>query len=175
MTTIDKTTIECYKIRHQNGSYADIAIDDSDDKGRIQIASDYGNWSYYWSAFGDNFKQFLIDLNIEYVANKFGTDRHFDLIGSIKLLKDLIINEHSHDKKIKKDLLTELRKFEVYCDGENDYINRCMNGEHIYKILDGVPDICIGISPSFKNFWENTWVIFVEKLKKEQTESVVLE
>lgn len=46
---IEKTQIELYKVRLDGGQgWADISIDAKEKSGRIQIASDWGAWQYYW-------------------------------------------------------------------------------------------------------------------------------
>src|SRR5665648_835244 len=90
--TIEKTTVECYKIRHKSGMYwADITIDSLGKQGRISISSDYGNYANFWGACGCEFKEFLTGLNLGYAAGKFGADRWFDLDATLKGYKrDLI-------------------------------------------------------------------------------------
>jgi len=42
-----------------------------DSKGFLGIVSDHGNWSYHWTSFGEDFKEFLLKLTADgYLANK---------------------------------------------------------------------------------------------------------
>ena len=43
--------------------------------GFLDIQSDYGNYSYCWSSFGEDFKQFLVDCDDSYLIGKFGGSR----------------------------------------------------------------------------------------------------
>ena len=49
--TVTKTTVEKYTIRHSTGRYwADIVLDCGVNSGRIQVASDFGDWQYFFGA-----------------------------------------------------------------------------------------------------------------------------
>lgn len=168
---IIKSTVECYKLRHTSGMYwADINVDAKDKTGRIQIASDYGDWQFYWSSCGSTFKQFLTELNIEYVAGKFGEGRHFDITRTIKLNKEIVL-EHRKEESISaiqaRTMWTELEELENYCDTEKEFYNEWYNKEELPKFFEEMPDTVDGINPRFKVFWDNCWSVFCEELKKE--------
>ncbi len=88
--TFTKTIVECYKFRNPAGGYADITIDAIGTTGRISIASDWGDYQYYWSACGKPFKEFLSQLGIDYLAGKFGANKFFDLDTTIRLYKEQV-------------------------------------------------------------------------------------
>lgn len=168
---ITKSTVECYKLRHASGMYwADITVDAKDKTGRIQIASDYGDWQYYWGACGSSFKQFLTELNMEYVAGKFGEGRHFDIAATIKLNKRLVL-EHRKDESISaiqaRGMFTELNELGNYYDTEKEFYNDWYNKEELPKFFEEFPDTVSGVSPRFVIFWDNCWAAFIEELKKE--------
>lgn len=164
--SIEKSTVECYKIRHSSGMYwADITIDCQGKTGRIQIASDYGDYQRYWGACGTDFKDFLSRLNIEYAADKFGADRWFDLDKTIACLKARIADniEDEEERKEFADELIQLNNsscLEEFCAIVRD----C---EKIWEFEDGTPEICYSITPQFKNFWKHVWPILLEQFKKE--------
>ena len=101
--TITKSNIELYKFRKENGDeWADITIDENGTTGRISIASNWGSWQNYWDFCGRSFKEFLTKLNCEYdceyVANKFGVGRCFDLEKTINFYKNNIIEARRIDR-----------------------------------------------------------------------------
>ena len=167
---IEKSTVECYKIRHESGYWADITIDSAGETGRIQIASDYGDYQRYWGSAGTNFKEFLTGLGIEYAAKKFGADRWFDLDKTITCLKTRIA-ENIEDKEELKEFENELIELnnssclEEFCSIARD----C---EKLWEFEDGRPDLRYSITPQFKSFWKNVWPIFINQLKTEIDERV---
>lgn len=73
---IEKQNAEAYYIRHEKYSWAQIVITD---KGDFMINSDYGAWATAWRHFGDNFKEFIVNLNAEYVASNFESTANMSL------------------------------------------------------------------------------------------------
>jgi hypothetical protein len=173
--TLTKSTVECYKIRHASGMYwADITIDAKDKTGRIQIASDYGDWQYYWGACGCPFKQFLTELGIDYVAGKFGEGSHFDEEKTIRHYKQYTIEQRKTDdlsaaeaREIWEDIkfLTNngSDKLDEFC---NTMYNEC---HALMYFFNHQPDTIKIISPQFRMFWDNIWAFFVAALKREIT------
>ena len=163
--TITKCTVECYKIRKSTGLWADINIDEEENTGRIQIASDYGSWQYYWGPCGKSFKKFLIGLDIGYASGKFGESDWFDLDATIKYLKNRI-DEYGFDDDEKESVLNELNELtDVSC--KEEFVHIVSNCDLIMNMEDGMPNMCKNISPTFKNFWETIWQVFINELKKE--------
>lgn len=170
--TIEKSMVECYKIRHETGMYwADITIDVVGDgtKGRISISSDYGKWANYWGACGHHFKEFLTDLNVEYAADKFDADRWFDHEGTINGYKWMVI-ESRRDESINaeeaREIWSEINSLDD-CTDENVFISEMWNNRKLMRFFDGCPDISRSITPQFRNFWKNVWPVFIEKLNEE--------
>jgi hypothetical protein len=165
--TIEKTLVECYKLRSTTGSYwADITIDSIGTKGRIQIASDFGSYQNYWGACGCSFKEFLQRLNIEYAADKFGEDKWFDLDATIKLLRERILDEFHHEDD-KDEVLSELKELES-CSNKEEFCDQIRNCKNIWQMEDGMPSLCYAITPQFKRFWDEIWPVFIDHLKKEK-------
>jgi len=163
--TIEKKQIESYKIRNTDGGFAwaDITIDDSGGKnaGRIQIASDYGQWQNYWGACGTPFKKFLGQLDIHYAAGKFGTGNHFDHDATIKNLENRV-DEYSEDyPELKSVLLEEL---DVLRDAYNmnEFEAQMWNCDNILSMEGHQPDIIKCVEPGFRRFWEEIWPSFIE-------------
>lgn len=194
---IKKSTIECYKLRSKTSSvWADITLDSLDRAGRLQIASDYGNWQYYWGSCGESFKKFLTGLDIGYVANKFGENRYFDLNATLKNLKDCIISENfpeinaddydltdeeekasfEDEKLSRQSKIDEFNNdFERLSNAydENDFVHIWYQCDNIIELVER-PDIVHCISPLFLRFWNEIWPFFINELKKENEKDTVV-
>ena len=57
-----------YTLRTENGSWLGQVVLTSD--GMFASVTDYGNLSYAWRNFGDDFRQFIISLNVDYFGSK---------------------------------------------------------------------------------------------------------
>lgn len=170
--TITKSQVECYKLRHESGLYwADINVDANENKGRIQIASDFGSYQYYWGACGCSFKEFLIKIGIDYAAAKFGEDKWFDFDETIKSYKKTLIQyrrEENITTEDAREIYDEIKELEEECPyRENDFVVIIQGKEKLMKFFEWTPSLCYEISPQFKNFWNMVWPVFIEKLNEE--------
>jgi hypothetical protein len=169
--TINKTTVECYKIRHSTNSYwADITVDANESTGRIQIASDFGSWERYWGACGKSFKEFLIHLNIDYAADKFGQDKWFDEAATIKQFKREVIEYRRNDSitsEIARKIWNEIKELEEIGPYENEFSISISQCDELMRFNDYCPHLIRVISPLFRRFWNEIWPVFIEELKKE--------
>jgi len=163
---ITKTTIECYKIRLDNGTYADITIDENGNAGRIQIASDYGDWQNYWGACSTPFKEFLAGLDIHYAASKFGASGWFDLYKTISNLK-IRIKEYTTDEEEIAALENELHDLEDSTD-KDEFVHKMWYSDKLLEMENSSPDLVMTNHPGFVNFWEKLWPIFIEQIKTEE-------
>lgn len=175
--SIAKSTVECYKIRHSSGMYwADITIDTAPGsrQGRIQIASDYGDYQYYWGACGNSFKEFLTKLGIDYAASKFGADRWIDIDATVKSFKiDVIRNyrDYTLTKQEARELFDEIKELEENCCGgyDNDFNHYISNSDKLIEFYDYHPSAVHDITPQFKKFWNTCWQVFLNQIKSEET------
>ncbi len=171
--TITKSTVECYKIRHTKSFYwADITVDHNGGTGRISIASDFGDYQYYWGACGDSFKKFLCKIGIHYAADKFGADRWVDVAKTLRMYKDQILNDRRIDcieadkaRKIFDAILT----IEENASHTVESISYEMQQQEVFmEHWDYTPDICYSITPQFLNFWKEIWPVFIQQLQEEE-------
>lgn len=168
--TIEKSQVECYKIRiHERGYWADITLDSQGTKGRINVASDFGNFSYFWGACGVGFKEFLTRLNIEYAADKFNMDRSFSLKSTLasykkSLQESMVVNALSKDSA--RDIFNEIEELSD-CSNLEEFVARTWNQRKLMNFFDGTPEICYQISPQFQKFWTTIWPIFIDRLHAE--------
>lgn len=64
-------TAQSYTLRTQQGDWLGQVVITSD--GMFSAVTDWGNFGYAWRSFGDDFKKFLLDLNVSYFATKMCT------------------------------------------------------------------------------------------------------
>lgn len=173
--SVTKTTVECYKIRHPSGMYwADITVDGKDRQVRIQIASDYGDYQYYWGACGPGYKQFLQKIGIDYAASKFGANRWFDHDKTINRYKrDLLEYRRNSDITADEareayDAIKELED-DGYCNNDQVFLERAMSNDALVKVFDyeGLASVVYDITPQFRKFWDTAWQVFLNELKAE--------
>jgi hypothetical protein len=72
-------TLKSYTLRSDNGIWLGQIVLTSD--GMFASVTDYGNLSFAWRSFGDNFNDFLISLNVEYFATKIYIGMSYILYG----------------------------------------------------------------------------------------------
>lgn len=173
---ITKTNVECYKLRLPGGDYwADITLDSGENAGRLSISSDYGHWANYWGACGKGFKEFLISLNIDYVASKIGESRYFDAPGTIKVYKEHILESRrsaSIDAGDARNCFKEIKELESGSNDRNQFFHSMQDCDNLMKYFDYCPDSVECISPLFTRFWYGPWQAFIAELKKEISISV---
>lgn len=165
--SVTKTTIDLYKVCAPN-AWADITVDSGNNQGRISIAFDFGSWSYYWGSCGESFKQFLIGLDIDYVARKFGEDRWFDHEATMKALRAFVAAE-VEDSEAMAEAQREMEELEDYTD-QSAWVNQAYHSPRLRNLWDTGPDVCTDISPMFRRFWTELWKPFVEHLRAETAE-----
>ena len=165
---IVKSTIEVYRIRKDNAWLSDISVDGQGRKVRITVASIHGNWSYYWGACGEDYKTFLVSLDIHYVARKTKNNGFFDVEKAVAELKGNIIEcrkEEDITAKEARSYYDAAKHLASYSDiNEYEY-------EHSQSSLinfgSGYPTLSFSIDPRFRQFWQTSWKAFIEKIKEE--------
>lgn len=97
-TKFEKTTSERYTFHAPFGMWCVITV--SADIGMLQIASDFGDWSYRWGAPGKDFKRFLIGLtDADYFIGKMTTgEREVDVERTHKALHELVRERRKEGK-----------------------------------------------------------------------------
>lgn len=168
--SLSKTTVECYKIRHKTGMYwADITVDAQEKGGRIQIASDYGDWQNYWPVPGSEFKLFLMGLDMDYLSGKLGAHKHFDHQATIKAFK-IAICEYRRNDNIRADRAREIFD-QIKALEDSPYRDEFMiditGMGRLMEFFDWSPDFHYTHAPGFKQFWKYVWPVFVAELKAE--------
>ena len=169
---ITKSTVECYKIRDLKEGWADITIDAKDEYGRISIASDFGNWQYFWSHCGMPFKRFLTTVDKDYVARKFGAKGFLDVDSTIKNYKETLIESRRFgmDKKKARKIYDEIKFLEKHWTGQTEFEIVISTLPNLMSYWDGMPEASKTYHPLFSRFWDEIWIEFVAHLKTESTE-----
>lgn len=70
-TTKKEVKTKSYTIRGDNGEWLGQIVLTSD--GMFASVTDYGNLSYAWRSFGDDFRDFMININVGYFGSKLYT------------------------------------------------------------------------------------------------------
>lgn len=171
--TVEKSTVELYKIRHKSGCYwADITIDAHERGGRICIASDFGNWQNYWGAAGPDFKTFLGEISKDYAATKFGVEEWLDVEGSVKLWKELLLGRR-RDEAIDAD---EARAVYEEIEGLANEDHRSLavafaNTSFLSPFICracGMPEFAYKPDPRFTRFWKELWPVLLAEFAREK-------
>lgn len=163
-----KHTVAVYRLRTTNpgGNWADITVDEGDKSGRISISSDLGDWSNYWGACGESFKQFLCGLDIHYTAGKMEASGWFDHDATIQEVKRLAKElKRDFNKEQRLDLAEEIKDLEG-ASRYDEYLIMLERSELVHKLWDH-PELCKGIEPGFRVFWDRVWPHFIEVLQSE--------
>ena len=63
-----KVESKSYTLTGENGEWLGQVVLTND--GMFASVTDYGNFSYAWRAYGDDFKKFLLGLNTDYFGTK---------------------------------------------------------------------------------------------------------
>lgn len=174
---VSKRLIEQYVLRGDRGAadYADISIGPSAEGWyRLSISSDYGNWGNSWPIRElEDFKKFIVDLDLQYFAGKVGAEDHFDLEGTISELEAMVQhfrtewseNEEGVDWDIINKELHDVKMAANRADYESVVQYICIELKKI------IPLECFPfretINPGLRAFWEKIWPHFVSELKQE--------
>lgn len=158
--------IELYKLT-DSGNWADFMFSEKYQSGRLTIASSFGTWSYYWPSCGKDFKGFLAEADIYYVAGKFNCADEFDFDKTIKHFTQNIEAIFEDNSAKKASLLADLKELSDCANRSEFYIKL---GE--YSILNNIVEYyelhtqnCI--SKNFEEFWRVFWQPFFAEFKNE--------
>lgn len=180
---ITKSSGLVYKIRDTDGclGWADITINESffdhpespQNPFRIHIASDWGNWTFFWSHPGKCWRSFLINISIDYAADKFGADSVYDHESTRKIHLNKLIEdrrEYYADKIQVREAYDAVNTIFNDCDNESVVLERLLNsewhtlyGECWHDVHETIKDL----DPRFISFWNGCWHYFIDNLKKE--------
>lgn len=170
MVKVMKQQVTQYAVRAEgSGGWARITIDER--VGLVMISSDYGDWSYRWSAPGEEgILWFLTDLEKGYFLNKIGGTRShvLDVNACLAELRKKLIE--------RKDALSEDEIADVEdalnaeASDEHEYINLAQSEPIVGLLYEGeyaeLPWVKT-YEPGLNEFYERLWVPFAAHLKAE--------
>jgi hypothetical protein len=171
---VSKSTVECYKIRSTNGGFAwaDITIDANERGGRIQIASDYGNWSNYWGAAGSDFKDFLKRISHDYAASKFGAERWIDVKATVAMYKrDLL--EQRREERLEQEEARQIYDEidDLKMESHSTLVQAIQHSAYVLDFINSVydmPELCYEDNPHFLHFWNELWPVLLAEFERER-------
>lgn len=171
--SITKKTIDVYKLRSLQGvsGWADITVDDCGKRGRISIASDFGQWQHYWEGCGMPFRQFLRSFDMEYAADKFGEDRWFDSRATVAQMKVRVLETRRSEyttRETAREVFDEIETI-VHSGSRESFLRQCEDLPAVMRFFEYVPPCETNVSPRFRRFWREIWEPFVEHLEREDT------
>lgn len=87
-----KSSVTCWRyalppIRHEGWAIVHI-----DSHGFFAVVSEFGNYAFNWSAFGEDFRQFLLGIDTDYLCGKLGgAPHHLDLQATTQRFREDIL------------------------------------------------------------------------------------
>lgn len=163
--------------------------------GEILIYSSYGAWAHQWGHIGQPFKQWLLDVECDYVAGKFLGSKAYQFDGekTVEHLCQSIIEHRRSGDLTKNDARTiwdwvEENEIEL-SSSESEFV-RCMGDcsrqadwKHTppgdpwaepgpergarYFLEEPWDRLATSLNRDFANFWGRVWPTFIAHLKAE--------
>tara|TARA_A100001391_G_scaffold43014_1_gene25001 strand:+ start:412 stop:972 length:561 start_codon:yes stop_codon:yes gene_type:complete len=132
-----------------------------DATGRVNINSDYGDWSYCWTAIGTKtLAQFLNQLSSGYMGEKMlgvGLREHSDG-KTVAYIRKAIIRDRKDGELTKEEAKEEWTNVKYYGDGDWDFRMWC--GETSYEDPWGFA--CDDVNGQWVSFWDHIWVPLIK-------------
>lgn len=171
MESFTKVSAECYHVRTKCGwGWATFIVRDN---GQVFIASDYGNWFYWWSHHGGpSIKHFLIDIGDDYLRGKLGGRRdHFNGEASLSEAKRIVLERRhrgSLDKAAARDAWDALAREVDEMGSAETFARSILDNAALRDQFDygGLP-IVMEDDPQLVAFVERLWPLFVAELRRE--------
>jgi len=162
-----------YQIRPKKGSgWANITIYEHQSKlngGDLSIQSDWGDWQYRWNNCGESFKEFLCGINLDYMAGKFGVDKHFDFEATVRNWRQQVDDNEDYWDDDTFILRVRMDINSIEPSTKDGVIHQVYNCNALMDFHGGTPDLCYVIQPQFLTFWNGIWQGFIEHLKEEKS------
>lgn len=175
MPVVTKQKIDVYKIRHDNSCvWGDITVEFGKTSAQVMINSDYGSYAYNWFSTGENPKQFLCDINMDYAMEKLSDYKLYepDTDKYSEEIKNSIIESRKDERMTKEEARTAwddmLGVLDDYPSGDIMY-HSLIEHEHFDKVFgdfEALPS-ARRVKPKHVHFWEKVWTPFTDALKIE--------
>lgn len=165
--TIRRTEFLDIMVRH-GGSYVRVTMEEA--TGQVSVYSDYGDWSYRWTAIGDTtLPEFVAGLDSQYAGGKFlgAALRVFSVESTVELIRRHIL-ELRRDATYTKDFAaTEWEQVGYLESGDYDFRMWCENT----KIADAYEFSSEEVDAAWLTFWRKLWEPYVIPALREVSES----
>lgn len=76
---MNKVKAESYTLQNEDGRWLGQIVITED--GFFGAVTDWGNFSFAWRSYGNNFKDFILSLSVEYFASKMYTGMAYVITG----------------------------------------------------------------------------------------------
>lgn len=115
MPDAKKSPVVCWRyalppIRHEGWAIVHV-----DSHGFFGVVSDFGNYAFHWSAFGDDFRQFLTEISADYLCGKLGgAPNHLDVRATTQRFREDILHDRRDgrlDRQRARELWTTTEEF----------------------------------------------------------------
>lgn len=160
--------IERYDIRRDGRhGFAGWAVIHIDSRGFLGIVSENGNYAFHWSAFGDDFKAFLSQLDWHYLHGKltFGSSEVYDGHATIEAIRREILTERRSGRLNAEQARDEWDHADFY----EDEIRYGGEGFSAWSEDTGLGDASelrrTRPEPQCEAFCRHVWPRFIVKLK----------
>lgn len=199
MSVTKNTGAEVYSVKNA-GEWATIVLRAWDEpsqegsgrfRGELLINSTFGSWSHYWSAPGMPFKQFLVELEFDYLMGKLmgrDTDEH-NGPGIYQALRKRVLSMRRKgriDKGAAAWLWREMSDRDESLEGSvESFVEACGNilaeakeswsVEHTRHFMDELGELLeepwymtvSRTNPAAQGFWRDIWAEFTKALEDE--------
>lgn len=140
-----------------------------DSKGLLSIFSDFGNYSHHWPSESGDFREFLIQLERDYLCGKLAPDRCFREDLTISRVRDAICSIR-RAQMIDKFQAQEEWQLAESIDGQEsfkDWVERSNLPRCPESGMERWELSCYGIAPRALAFHDRVWSYFTNILKQE--------
>lgn len=90
-----KKPVTCWRYALPSVQHQGWAVVHVDSRGFFGVVSDFGNYAFNWTAFGDDFRQFLLGIGDDtgYLCSKLGPQRTLDVKATTQVFREYILSD----------------------------------------------------------------------------------
>lgn len=130
-----------------------------DSTGFFAVVSDYGNFAHLWTHHGcADFREFLLDLEPDYLCSKLGTKNVLDEKMSLQLIRETL-EQSEEPLEVEWELLEDLQSRGLENGFQEWSENTLLQPSYEY--------LCYTYSLDLRHFAEKVYPRFVELLRKD--------
>jgi hypothetical protein len=136
-----------------------------DSKGLFSAYSDFGNYTYHWSSFGDDFVKFLLSIDDDYLSRKICRNYQvYDGEGTLKAVQEAV-TQAVEEKDLSEDDAEEERRLIKRC---HDLYDTEDFSEWLRetRLTDALELVCRKTNPQLQGFLTNIWPRFKGALQE---------